>query len=207
MHTGTQKAPEAPLSSMPPATRLRVEAAVLNVFSAQEFHKVKLADVAADANVSLKTIYKFYGSKENLLFESLDTWIGQLTARMIDHLKGIADFKERLRKVFWLILDYFEKNPKVAQLLMTSVHLSSLKHTDAFRQPELMALFMRVLREGRAQGVLTDEVNEAVVLDFIIGITERTALMWMIRGQEGSLSEQANTLFEMLWRAIANPAN
>lgn len=206
MHIGTQKQPTADFSTMPKETRLRIEATVLDIFSEQEFHKVKLVDVASAANVSLKTIYKFYGSKENLLFSSLDTWINQLTARMIDHLNGIEDYKERLRKVFWLILDYFENNPKVAQLIMTSVHLSSVKHTDAFRQPELMGLFMQVLREGRDRGVLTDEVNEAVVLDFIIGITERTALMWMIRGQEGSLSEQANTLFEMLWRAIANPA-
>jgi hypothetical protein len=29
--------------------------------------------------------------------------------------------------------------------------------------------------------------------------------MWILRGQQGSLSAQANLLFEMVWRGMANP--
>ncbi len=102
-------------------TRGRIEEAVLDIFAEREFHRVGLIEIARGANVSLQTLYKYYGSKEALLFSALDTALGRLASRMVDHLEGIEDFKERLRKVFWVTLDYFEKHPKVAQLVMSSV--------------------------------------------------------------------------------------
>ena len=39
---------------------------------------VGLIEVARGANVSLQTIYKYYGSKEALLFSCLDVWLGRL---------------------------------------------------------------------------------------------------------------------------------
>jgi hypothetical protein len=29
--------------------------------------------------------------------------------------------------------------------------------------------------------------------------------MWILRGKNGSLSEQANTMFEMVWQGMTNP--
>ena len=107
-------------------TRARIEQAVLDVFSGREFHRVGLIEIARAANVSLQTIYKYYGSKEALLFSSLDSWLGRLAHRMIDHLQGIEDYKEKLRKVFWVVLDFFEKNPKaIAAGTTAPTHLTS----------------------------------------------------------------------------------
>lgn len=194
------------LDRLNPQTRQRIEEAVLDLFSQREFHRVRLVEVAGHANISLQTIYKYYGGKERLLFESLDTWFFRLAGRMLDHLQGIETYKDRLRKVFWVTLDFFEQNPRVGQLLLTSVYMDTWRQTETFRQPELMSVFMRVLHEGRERRILSDEVDEKVLLDFILGIAIRHMSMWIIRGQEGRLTEQANTLFDMLWRAIAKPA-
>lgn len=192
------------LEGMGAEARQRIEAAVLSLFAAQEFHKVKLIDVATEARVSLQTIYKYYGSKETLLFCSLDVWLGALAGRMIDHLRGIENYKDRLRKVFWVMLDYFEANPNVARVITSSVYLDTWRQDDTFRQPELMSIFIKVLREGRDQGVLSDEVGEKELLDFLLGVATRTIMMWLVRGQSESLTEKAPALFEMIWRAIAH---
>lgn len=191
------------LQEMAPETRQRIEAAVLSLFAAQEFHKVKLIDVATEAHVSLQTIYKYYGSKETLLFCSLDAWLGELATRMIDHLRGIENYKDRLRKVFWVMLDYFETNPNVARVITSSVYLDTWRRDDTFRQPELMSIFIKVLEEGREQGILSDEVGEKDLLDFLLGVATRTIMMWLVREQAESLTDKAPGLFEMIWRAIA----
>ncbi len=195
-----------PLSEMEPSTRARIEQAVLYTFSGSEFHKVSLIEIARQANVSLQTIYKYYGNKENLLFSSLETWLSRLAKRMIDHLTGIEDFKEKFRKVFWLSLEFYEKNPEVAQLQMSSVYLNTWRKTDTFRQPELMNVFVQVINEGKAKGVLNDDLDEKIIIDFIIGTASRNITMWVIRGEDYSLTGIANTLFEMIWRGIAKPA-
>jgi len=189
-----------------PETRARIEQAVLDVFSGREFHRVGLIEIARSANVSLQTIYKYYGSKEALLFSSLDSWLGRLAHRMIDHLQGIEDYKEKLRKVFWVVLDFFEKNPKVAQLIMSSVYINTWRRTEAYASPQLMSAFMRVLGEGRARGILNDQVDEKILLDYILGVLGRLVQMYIHRGQKKPLTAQANVLFEMLWRAISKPA-
>lgn len=191
------------LAGMDRDTRRRVEGAVLQLFSQQEFHRVKLIDIATVAQVSLQTIYKYYGNKETLLFTSLDTWLGELASRMIDHLQGIENYKDRLRKVFWLMLDYFENNPQVAQIIMSSVYLNTWRRDDTFRQPELMSIFLKVLGEGRARGVFNDEVDEKDLLDFFLGVATRKITMWLVRGRNEPLAAKAPLLFEMLWQAIA----
>jgi TetR/AcrR family transcriptional regulator, repressor of fatR-cypB operon len=192
-------------SQLDPETRARIEQAVLDIFSEREFHRVGLIEVARGANVSLQTIYKYYGSKEALLFSSLDSWLGRLGSRMIDHLQGIEDYKERFRKVFWVSLDFFERNPKVMQLVMSSVYLNTWRKQETFQNPELFGTFMKVLGEGRAKGVLTDEVDEKILLDYIFGVMFRLVQMHIHRGQHESLTQKANVLFEMLWRALSKP--
>ncbi|MDO9451649.1 MAG: TetR/AcrR family transcriptional regulator [Stagnimonas sp.] len=192
-------------NKMDAPTRARIEEAVLEIFAEREFHRVGLIEIARGANVSLQTLYKYYGSKEALLFSSLDTALGRLAVRMVDHLEGIEDFKERLRKVFWVSLDYFEKNPKVAQIVMSSVYLNTWRKQENFQNPVLFGTFMKVLGEGRAKGVLTEEVDQKYLLDYIMGVMFRLVQMYILRGQKEPPTKQAGPLFEMLWRAIAKP--
>ena len=201
----TAREPVRRPEGLDPATRARIEQAVLDVFADREFHKVGLIEIARSANVSLQTLYKYYGSKESLLFESLDAWLGRLASRMVDHLQGIEDYKERLRKTFWVVLDFFETNPKVAQLIMSSVYLNTWRRTEAWQSPRLMGAFMKVLGEGRARGILNDQVDEKILLDYILGVLGRLVQMYIHRGQKKPLTAQANVLFEMLWRAISRP--
>ncbi len=195
----------AQLAQLDPDTRMRIQQAVLEIFSQREFHRVSLIEIARGANVSLQTIYKYYGSKEALLFSTLDHWMDILAERMLDHLQGIADYKERLRKVFWVVLDFFEKNPKVAQLEMSSVYVNTWRTQGNFESPALFGTFIKVLAEGRERGVLNDEVDEKILLDYILGVLSRLVQMYIHRGQKEPLTQQANALFEMLWRAISKP--
>lgn len=203
--TETSNATAPTAADLDAATRARIEQAVLEIFSDREFHKVGLIEIARAANVSLQTLYKYYGSKEALLFGSLDAWLGRLASRMVDHLQGIEDYKERLRKTFWVVLDFFENNPKVAQLIMSSVYLNTWRKTEAWQSPQLMGAFMKVLGEGRARGILTDEVDEKILLDYILGVLGRLVQMYIHRGRKKPLTAQSKVLFEMLWRAIARP--
>ena len=199
---------EAAASALPridPQTRERIEQAVLDVFSEREFHRVGLIEIARGANVSLQTIYKYYGSKEALLFDCLDDWLGRLAARMIDHLQGIEDYKERFRKVFWVSLDFFDKNPKVAQLILSSVYVNTWRKQQHYHNPALFGTFIKVLNEGRARGILNDEVDEKYLLDFFFGVLGRLIQTHIHRGQKEPLTRQANALFDMLWRALSKP--
>jgi len=195
------------LKKLDPDTKARIEAAVLDIFSTREFHRIGLIEIARGANVSLQTIYKYYGSKEALLFSGLDSWLGQLVGQMGPYLQanGLdrADLKQRLRSLFDVALDFFERNPKVMQIVMSSVYLNTWRRTAGHQNRDFYAAITRMFAQGQAQGVLNRQVSEQVLLDYCIGIIVRLVQGYISRGMNEPLTPQANELFEMLWQAIA----
>ena len=113
------------VSELRPEVHARLEKAVLEIFSQSDFHKANIRDVARRAGVSFTTIYKHYGSKERLLFSFVDIWLGKLTERIIDHLQGIEDLKEKMRKVYWLQLDYYERHEGLGKILFMTLPMQT----------------------------------------------------------------------------------
>ncbi|WP_373501344.1 TetR/AcrR family transcriptional regulator [Desulfococcus sp.] len=193
------------LDAFNPDIHDRLEKAVLEVFSNSDFHKASIRDVAKKAGVSFTTIYKHYGSKERLVFAFVDVWMGKLTDRIVDHLQGIEDLKEKLRKVFWLQLDYYERHTGLGKILFMTLPMKTWMADETFQQRKMIGLLVDVLRQGQKEGILNPRVRAGTLLDFLMGFVQRSFFMWILRGQKESLAEQANTLFEMVWRGMANP--
>ena len=193
------------LQNLSPAVRERIEDAALELFSQREFHRVGLDEIAREANASLQTIYKYYGSKDAIQKACLNRWLSRLAIRMVDHLKGIETYKDKLRKVFWVVLDFFDQYPKVAEMIHGSVYGRTWRKDESFQQKELTQTFLLVLNEGVEKGILTDEVEPAILLDYLYGVLMRLIQMHIVRRQEQPISERADVLFEMIWRAIAKP--
>lgn len=188
-----------------PDVHQRLEKTVLEIFSNSDFHKASIRDVADKAGVSFTTIYKHYGSKEQLVFAFVDVWMGKLTDRIVDHLQGIEDLKEKLRKVFWLQLDYYERHVGLGRIVFMTLPMNTWMGDKTFDQPRMMGLMIDVLRQGQKEGILNPDVRAGTLLDFLMGFVQRSFFMWILRGQNGSLAAEANTLFEMVWRGMANP--
>lgn len=186
-----------------PEIEKRLETAVLEIFSESDFHKANIRTIAKKAGVSFSTIYGYYGSKEGLVFAVVNVWLGKLTDRITDHLQGIEDLKEKLRKVFWLQLDYYEKNPMLGKILFMTIPMKTWMADKTFQQKKMTNLFLEVLRQGQKEKILNPNVRAGVLLDFMLGFVQRSFFMWVSRGQKESLSSQANMLFEMVWRAIS----
>ena len=183
----------------------RLERAVLDIFSSSDFHKASIRDIANNAGVSFTTIYKHYGSKERLVFAFVDIWMGKLTDRIIDHLHGIEDLKEKLRKVFWLQLDYYERHEGLGRIVFMTLPMKTWMVDETFAQPRMMSLMIDVLRQGQEEGVLNPDVRAGVLLDFLMGFVQRSFFMWILRGKKESLADQANVMFEMVWQGMIIP--
>ncbi len=194
------------LDELNPEVRERLEKAVMEIFSTADFHKASIRVIAEKAGVSFTTIYKHYGSKERLLFAFVNIWMGELTDRIADHLKGIEDLKEKLRKVFWLHLDYYERHEKLGRILFMTLPMQTWMKDESFDQKKRVALIIEVLKKGQREGIINPNVRAGSLLDFMLGFIQRLFFMWIIRGKQGSLVEDAHNLFEMVWQGMANPA-
>ena len=158
--------------------------------------------MARSANVSLQTIYKYFGSKEQLVAYVLDTTLRRLASRMIDHLEGIEDYRERLRKTLWVMLDYFDKHPKVILLLTVAIPASRYQDLPVYESPELMGAFLGMLKAGQQKGVFNNTVSSKMLLDVFMGVFGRVAQMHFLRKEQDRLIDQFDGLFAILWGAL-----
>ena len=187
------------------SVRKRLEPVVKETFPSSDFHQLGMREIAAKAGVGSTTIYRHYRSKENLLFSFINEWLARLVDRMIDHLQGIEDIKERLRKVFWVQLDFYERNPEIGKIILMTVPRQDWMGDESFQQTRLMGIFFELLKKGQENSRFDPHVRVDFHLDIVLGLVNRAFTMWIYRGRNYGLAEQANVLFELMWRGISNP--
>jgi hypothetical protein len=110
-----------------------------------------------------------------------------------------------MRKVLWLQLDYYERHPGLARIIFMTLPMKTWMADETFQQKKMINLYLEVMRNGQREGTLNNRVSAGILLDFMLGTVQRAFVMWVQRGEEGRLTDQANMLFEMIWRAITNP--
>lgn len=188
-----------------PQVKQRIEDAAMRLVVESKPGDLSFTDIAKAAHCSLQTLYNYYGNIENLWIACGSRVLKGLSGRLIDHLQGLEDPKERCRKAFWLMLDFFERHERGVEVFMSTVYFQNWMQDESFHQPEVGHVMLELIENGQAAGVLTTEVDKIAILDFIYGVLLRFIQMRQIRREKVSNAARANVLFEMLWRAIANP--
>lgn len=188
-----------------PRVQDRIEKAAMQLIAARDTADLSFVDVASAAHCSLQTLYRYYGTIENLWIACGARILKVLSDRMMDHLQGLDDIKERSRKAFWLMLDFFERRERSVELFMATVHYQTWMQDESFHQPKIGRVMLDLIEEGQRKGILTTEVDKVAILDILYGVLLRFIQMRQIRRDKVSNADRANVLFEMVWRAIANP--
>lgn len=194
----------APLSDMRPATLGKIEKAVRKVFAGVDSNEVTMAQIAKSANVSLQTLYKYFGDKQTLFYTIMDIVLGRLAIRIMDHLQGIDSVQDRLRKTLWVCFDFVDSHPD-AVMVLSSVSASHIRNIAIYENKELIGAFLDVLEDGQNRGVLNDTVPLYILFDVFMGFISRLGLMHIIRQTDTPINAEFDALFNMLWRAISKP--
>jgi AcrR family transcriptional regulator len=183
----------------------RLEPVVLEEFSGGDFHQVNMRGLARKAGIGYASIFRHFKKKELLLFWFVDKWLSELVDRLTDHLLGLEEIKEKIRKIIWLQLDYYNRNPDVGRIIMITVPLNIWMQDETYRQTKLTGVLLKVLTEGKERRILDPDLTTDLMLDVIYGMIRRIFTMWIYRGKKVPLIDQAGQVFEICWRAIANP--
>lgn len=194
----------APLSDMRPATLEKIEKAVCQLFAGDDVSDITMIEIANAANVSLQTLYKYFGDKQTVLYTIMDIVLGRLATRMMDHLQGIDSVEDRLRKTLWVCLDFVDNHPD-AVMVLSKVSISRFHNIAIYNNKDLINAFLSVLKDGQNRGVLVDTVPLNILFDVFMGFISRLGIMHTIRQAELPLNANFDALFNILWRSISKP--
>jgi len=200
-----------PPSTAPKKTRKRnpqTEAAILEggllVFGEKGFEAATVAAICHQAGVSEPTLYEYFGSKEEVLFSIAEVW----TRRELERLGEIAPYihspTEKIRVVIQAYLDFYESNP-----LYSSVALLTLKGSRSFiASPSYEVVrestrpIVEAVREGVASGEFRPSLDPYLVRSMVLGFIEHLTVGWLLTGRPERLSDQRDTIFDMVMCAV-----
>ncbi|WP_066361746.1 TetR/AcrR family transcriptional regulator [Herbidospora mongoliensis] len=145
-------APE-PLRKDQRERRARIVRTALRSLSTGDYDKIKVSDVARDAEVALGTLYRYFSSKEHLFAAVFTEWQDGLK-RELDRVPPSSDTEgDRLRAVLHHTIRAFQAQPQFYRLMIVLQTTPDPRAAEIYTS--LDALFADIMRTAATEA---DEV-------------------------------------------------
>ncbi len=147
-------------------------------FQQEGFSSISINEIAADLNVSKKTIYKEFGSKHKLIETTIMGMLNEAYYNVLYIVSNESPFVEK----FYTIFDTVKENLKA----FDDISLAELKRTHTkiwikvarFRKYNIIPLLRLLITSGIKKGVLNDypiELYLKLIYGAISEVTKRNA--------------------------------
>jgi len=180
----------------------RLEPAVIDAFANGDFYQANMRDIAGKAGMSFGTIYKYYKNKNHLLFSFIIYWFAQLQDRIRDHMQGIDDTREKLRKLIWVQLDFLERHEDIGRIIWIRTPYSAWMADEAYESNPLLEIILEILRDGQKKEVIDSRIRTSLCVNLIVTTTSWAFIDWIYKGKQRKLTDDLPVMFEVIWRAI-----
>jgi AcrR family transcriptional regulator len=160
------------LRTKSPEQAEKILAAAGRLFALHRFHEARMEDIAAAAGVGKGTLYRYFKDKEELYLALLDRAAVGLQRRLEDGQAAAAGPREKLVAVVAGILEYFDLNPYLFDLLG---HAESRQHTGTLENWQKLRITnlhrtVAILEEGHRAGLWDVPDPETPVLMLLGGL-------------------------------------
>jgi len=187
-----------------PATREKILLAAYQIFAQKDFQTATISEIAQAAGVGDATIYEYFRNKEDLLFEIPQLVLKDVFEEMNLHMQGIEGAFNKIRKFIWLYFWFLENNPEWTSISMLNLRQNSkFSHTKSYEHiREWSRHIIRMVEEGKQEGIIGEEVEPNLVRDLLLGFMEHIAVRWLLMKKPPKLTPLTNSVTEMVIHAI-----
>lgn len=155
--------------------RRKITDTAARLFASRPFHKVRLDDVAAAAQVGKGTLYVYFRSKEDLYASLLYDGFADLVQRVQERATECPDPDDALEQIVRELVGYAFDRPFIFEL-MRFVDPTRTERRLSRKRKELAALVEEVLRRGNRADCWSDPHPELTAV-FLPGLV-RSAMLY-----------------------------
>ncbi len=169
-----------------------------NLFSQKSFHDVTMDEIAEKVGVAKGTIYVYFSSKDNLLFEILEHTFGSIEALLEKEVNTASLAPEKLKKVLAIIIKFYRGNIDVLKILSRDeTHLIQEHHdlTEKWRLRRI-ELYEKIIEKGIKEGSFKTRNTELAAL-ILYGAVGAVMVFY-------DLDKSPETIAEELYSEIAS---
>ena len=154
-----------------PMLRARILHSAMELFGEKGFEDVPIDDVAARAGVGKGSVYRQFGSKEQLYAASVIEGFIQLRNQIETALAQPASIPERITAIVHHTVSYFWTRRQFFILLRDPTKLPREQEARYRKERgQLSALISEVLREGARNGLIRNDLDFDLLAESLLGM-------------------------------------
>ncbi len=180
----------------------RLYPAVLELFSDYDFHRVNIREISKRTGVSSGTIYKYFSSKEELIFAILDEQIGQISILVSSQVVGMKDIKEIFRRVFWVTMDFYDHNPGVAVTAFVTVPMRTWMQDNSYKRQDDLAVLKQIIIDAKSKNQIDPALSLRQIGDAYYMVCYRWIHNWYYSGMSYKLTDRIDDYFSLFWKIM-----
>jgi AcrR family transcriptional regulator len=169
--------------------------AAFELFCTHGVQKTNIAQIAKKANVSQVTIYNYFGSKENLLKESIKDFMEEKVKQYERLLEEELPFLDIIEKIV------FDKSESVQMMKYEFIQTLLLRYQymkqfiDDYFKNKAIPLMIRLIDKGRREGYINKDISNEAFLFYITIYKEAINQHELISTLSKSAMQDLSSLF------------
>lgn len=173
------------------------------IFFRDGFYKTSMDDIARGLNMSKKTLYKHFISKEDLLDACVTSLFEIIRGAMVEILSSEVN---AIQKVFNLMNLVVARVPlKDSFLRDLQLHAPDIwKKIDEFRVKIMLHNFSQILLQGKKEGLIKDVPND-IVLAMLIACARNLITPTYLVNSKYTFSQMVGYVREIMLCGILTP--
>lgn len=189
---------------VPEKIKQRLYPVVLDFFAENDFHQVNLRKISKVSGLSTGTIYKYFKSKEDLILEILEEKMDEIKQLTGLHDQGLKNTKERFRKSFWAVMDYYDRNPSLAISFFITVPTRTWMQRKSYARYDIHEQISKIADQGRERGELDPTINNVQITGLYFMHLQREITIWYYRGRQWKLVDSLDFFFPIFWKTVSS---
>lgn len=176
---------------------------VIDLFAAGLFHEVGIRDIAKQAGVGPQTIYKYFGSKEELIFRSCELELQELTSRLkkaVEEAEG--NVEAQISAFNNTFVAFYIEHRQIAQIIYMNIPMKNLVVNPEYMQHEQMKILGDLLDSGQRQGQVRTDADSQVLVNLLAGAIGRYIVSRLLSDEELIPQQEAVTVRRLLWPLV-----
>ncbi|MCX6163031.1 MAG: TetR/AcrR family transcriptional regulator [Ignavibacteriae bacterium] len=134
------------------------------------FYKTSMDEIASEMQISKKTIYKYFTSKESLLEETINYSLAESQKKMLAILDNGTDV---INKLVLLLENYSSEVSEISDKWVRDlqIHAPNMwQKIDDFRTKHVYSIAKKLIRQGRREKIMESVPPEVIVESFVASL-------------------------------------
>jgi AcrR family transcriptional regulator len=182
--------------------KLRIMTLAKEIFFKEGFYKTSMDSLAARLQISKKTFYKYWPSKDELVKESIRTHIIGVSRDIHSAALKDTDAFDKLLSVLEVLENTLIKfGDKWLHDLQTQTP-ELWKEIDEFRTKKMLTTLNNLLGQGQKEGLISKDVPKEIIITVVVSAVRAIVNPDFLYHNKYSYIEAVHITFDIFFRGI-----